>query len=174
MRLFVFAVALLLCAPAYAHVTANPDNGVAGKYFETKFRISHGCDGSDTIAVTVRLPQGFVSVKPQPKAGWQIEIKKRKLDKPVPAGHGKMADQEFEEITWKGGKLSDAHYDNFGLLFKLPENTDTLWFPVKQICEKGELNWAEIPTGEQKWHDLESPAPFVKVTPAQPAETHHH
>lgn len=172
-RIVVLALCLL-SAPAYAHVTANPDKGMAGKYFETKFRVSHGCDGSDTTSITIKLPKGFVIVKPQFKSGWSVDVKKRKLEKPVPAGHGKMTDEEFDEITWSGGPLPDSLYDEFGLVMKLPDTAgETLWFPVTQICEKGENKWVQIPAEGQQWHDVKSPAPFVKLE-AAPASPHHH
>lgn len=159
---------------AFAHVTANPDNGVAGKYFQTSFRISHGCEGSDTTAVSIQIPHGFVTLKPQYKPGWKVEIKKRKLAAPVPAGHGKMANEEFSEVIWSGGSLPDDQYDEFGLLVKLPENEQKLWFPVTQTCIKGENKWSEIPAEGQEWHELKSPAPFVTVTPVPEASPHHH
>lgn len=165
----------LISTTSFAHVTANPDTGKAGSYFQTSFRISHGCEGSDTVAVSITLPPGFVSVRPEFKSGWKVEIKKRKLDKPVPAGHGKMADEEFSEIIWRGGPLPDAQYDEFGLLVKLPAmENKTLYFPVIQTCEKGENRWTEIPTGNQPWHDLKNPAPFVKVTGEKPDHSQHH
>lgn len=170
----LFLSAVLFSAPALAHVTANPHEGEAGKYFETKFRVSHGCEGSDTIAVSIQLPKGFVSVKPQHKQGWKVDIKKSKLDKPVSAGHGKMAEEQFDSITWSGGKLPDAEYDEFGLLLKLPDDEGTLWFPVIQTCEKGENRWTEVPQGVDQWHSVKSPAPFVKIKPAAPAAGHHH
>lgn len=170
----LLVTAVLFPASSFAHVTANPNSGTAGQYFETKFRVSHGCNGSDTVAITVQLPAGFVSVKPQHKAGWTIEIEKSKLAKPVPAGHGKMADEQFESVTWRGGKLPDAEYDEFGLLMKLPEGAQTLWFPVIQTCEKGENLWTDIPKDGQQWHDVKSPAPYVKIAPAAPAAGHHH
>lgn len=173
--MFRFLVALfcLVSGPAFAHVTANPDTGTAGEYFETAFRVSHGCDGNPTIAVTVMFPKGVVSAKPQSKPGWLLSIKKKDLAKPVPAGHGKMATEEFESITWSGVTLPDDQYDTFGLLMKLPEAVGTLWFPVIQQCQGGKNKWIEIPGEGQNWHDLKSPAPFIKVQPAQPA-THHH
>jgi uncharacterized protein YcnI len=168
------ALLLFFSNPALAHVTANPDNGAAGKYFETAFRVSHGCEGSDTIAISIKLPKGMITAKPQFKPGWTVEIKKSKLDKSVPAGHGKMANEQIDEIIWRGGKLPDAQYDTFGILMKLPERAgETLWFPVTQSCEKGELNWIEIPTKDQQWHDLKYPAPFVKINSA-PISSHAH
>lgn len=174
MHFVIFVAALFLCGSAYAHVTANPDTGTAGKYFETKFRVSHGCEGSDTVAVSISLPKGTVTAKPQFKLGWTVKIKKSKLDKPVPAAHDKMADEQFDEITWRGGPLPDDQYDEFGLILKLPEKAgETLWLPVVQTCQKGENKWMEIPAEGQEWHSLKSPAPFVKIE-AAPAAEHHH
>ena len=170
---FVLIASFMMCAPAFAHVTANPNNGTAGEYFETKFRVSHGCEGSDTVSITIQLPKGLVSVKPQFKPGWNVEIKKSKLDKPVEAGHGKMADEQFDEITWRGGPLPDAQYDEFGLILKLPEMVGTLWFPVIQTCEKGQNLWTEVPQGVDQWHSVKSPAPYVKVE-MSPAADHRH
>ena len=116
----------------------------------------------------------MVTVKPQFKPGWTVSVKKSKLDKPVPAGHGKMADEQIDEITWSGNKLPEDQYDTFGLLMKLPGKAgETLWFPVTQTCEKGKQEWVEIPAEGQQWHDLKSPAPFVKLEGAAPSAHHH-
>ncbi len=165
MKKILFTLILLFPFSAQAHVTANPNNGTAGKYFETKFRISHGCDGSDTVEIHLSLPKGTVTARPQAKAGWGVEVKKSKLDKPVPAGHGKMADEQIDEIIWKGGPLSDGQYDEFGLLTKLPEAEGILFFPVKQVCKVGVEDWKNVPANMDKWPDTDHPAPFVKITP---------
>lgn len=167
MRTFLFlATALcgLLPAGASAHVTANPNTGEGGRYFETKFRVSHGCDGSPTKSISIKLPAGTVILKPQAKHGWTVETRKSKLPQPVPAGHGKMATEQFDEVIWTGGPLADDQYDEFGILIKLPETVQRLWFPVTQICEEGRHDWTDIPTPTMKWHEVKSPAPFVTVT----------
>lgn len=175
MRLFLLlSAALLLPVLAQAHVTANPNEGQAGKYFETKFRVSHGCDGSPTVAVHIALPKGMVSVKPQYKAGWNVDIKKSSLEKPVSAGHGKMATEQFDEIIWSGGTLPDTLYDDFGLLMKLPDAEGILWFPVKQVCKEGVSEWKNVPANMDLWHETDHPAPFVKIAPAAPAAKHQH
>ncbi len=164
MRFIIFVAVLCFCGVAQAHVTANPNTGVADAYFETKFRVSHGCDGSATTSVTIKMPEAIVNVKPQFKPGWKAEIKKKKLSVPVNIGHGKMTDEQVDEITWRGGPLPDDQYDEFGIVIKLPDGAgSTLWFPVTQTCEKGKLEWSQIPTAGQMWHDLKSPAPFVKL-----------
>jgi len=172
-NLFATLTALaFFTTPASAHVTANPNKGEAGTYFQTSFRVSHGCDGSPTKSVKITLPAGFITVKPQYKAGWKLDIVKRKLDKPVRAAHGKTATEEFAQIVWSGGNLPDEQYDEFGLLVKLPDTVGKLWFPVIQECESGELRWNEVPSGTQQWHDMQSPAPFVEV--GKPASSHSH
>ncbi len=172
--IFLAALCGLLPVSANAHVTANPNTGTGGAYFQTDFRISHGCDGSATVAVSIKIPAGIVVLKPQAKPGWTIEIKKSKLEKPVPAGHGKTATEQFDEIIWRGGPLEDAYYDEFGIVVKLPDESKTLWFPVTQTCEQGEHKWTEIPEGTQQWRDLKSPAPFVTVTKDTDHSGHKH
>jgi periplasmic copper chaperone A len=173
MRVFLLLACLLIAMPAHAHVTANPDTGMAGAYFEAAFRVSHGCNGSDTIEVVLQLPPGMVVVKPQAKPGWKIEISKSKLAKPVPAGHGKMAIEQIDRVVWRGGVLPAEQYDNFGLLMKLPDAAGkTLWFPVTQTCKDGSHEWAEIPAEGQEWHDVKSPAPFVKIAPTDKGHAH--
>jgi len=167
------ALLALWACPVSAHVTANPDSGAAGSYFQTSFRISHGCEQSPTISVHVSIPDGILSVRPQAKPGWKVEIRKKKLPEPVQGGHGKMVEEVVTDIVWSGGKLSSEQYDEFGLLMKLPDKADnTLWFPVVQGCKQGENRWVEIPEGKEEWHSLAKPAPFVKILPNEQA--HHH
>lgn len=149
---------------ADAHVTANPNQGAANTYFQTSLRVGHGCSGSPTVAVRVKLPEGVTSVRPQMKPGWTIEIKMRKLDKPIDSGHGRMVMETVDEVIWRGGILPDAYYDEFGLVVRLPEKAGaTLYFPTVQECQQGVHRWIEIPQGGQKWGDLKEPAPFVTV-----------
>ena len=164
-NVLVPALLVILSVPAHAHVTANPDHGKAGAYFQTALRVSHGCDGSATTSVHVKIPPEIITVRPQAKPGWTIEIKTKKLEKPITSGHGKVIDEAVTDVIWSGGVLPDKHYDEFGLVMKLPEkNKVTLWFPVIQECEKGSNQWADIPKDVTQWHHAHRPAPFVKVT----------
>jgi uncharacterized protein YcnI len=85
---------------ASAHVTAAPNEATAGSFFQTAFTVPHGCSGSPTIAVRVKIPEGILLVKPQMKPGWEIEIKNRKLDKPIEAGHGTIT-ETVDEVAWR-------------------------------------------------------------------------
>jgi uncharacterized protein YcnI len=158
------AVLLAFAGVAQAHVTANPDEGVAGRYFQTSFRVSHGCGESPTVAVRVKIPEGVIQVKPQVKSGWTVEIKKRTLPQPIDAGHGVKIAETVDEVAWRGGPLPNAFYDEFGLIMKLPDGAGkTLWFPVVQECQQGAHRWIEIPDQGQSWDSLREPAPFVKL-----------
>lgn len=159
-----------LPAAASAHVTANPSEGVAGAYFRTSFAVTHGCDGKPTIAVRITMPEDVVMARPQAKPGWSIEIRKVKLEKPEPAGHGKMTSERVVEVEWRGGRLEDAHYDEFGLSLKLPEGGERmLWFKVTQVCEGGQIEWAQIPGSGESWSKLPSPAPWITLRSAKPS-----
>jgi periplasmic copper chaperone A len=149
---------------AAAHVTANPGEGPADGYFRAALRVPHGCEGSPTVAVRVRIPAGLRSVKPQVKPGWEITITKRKLDRPVDAGHGRMITETVDEVAWRGGPLPDAYFDEFGLSMRLPATPGkTLYFPTVQECANGVERWIEIPAAGQKRQDLDKPAPSIRL-----------
>lgn len=168
MRNFRFFIFAAWCATsgsaAWAHMTATPNEAAAGTYFQTGFTVPHGCSGSPTVAVRIKIPEGVMSVKPQKKPGWEITITNRKLDKAIDAGHGRMITETVDEIAWRGGPLPDSFYDTFGLMMKLPDAPGrTLYFPVVQECKEGVHRWITVPAAGEKWNDLKEPAPFVKL-----------
>lgn len=151
---------------AQAHATIQPKEAVAGSYFQAAVNITHGCDGHATLVVRVKLPEGVLSVKPQAKPGWSVEIKTRRLDQPLPGLHGKSIAETVDEVAWRGGPLPDNLYDSFGLLMKLPDRPgQTLYFPVVQECEQGAHRWIEIPGAGQGKDELREPAPAVLLKP---------
>lgn len=165
------AALALMPALARAHVVADPNEGKAKESVRAAFRVTHGCKGSPTVSVSIRMPEDVVSAKPMPKPGWTVEIKTRQLDQPIAGLHGTTIKNAVTEITWQGGKLENAQYDEFVVLVSLPDRPGaTLYFPTVQTCEKGANNWLQIPAAGQSWHDLAEPAPFITV---KPAEAHH-
>ena len=166
-RLAGTAVALLVAtaSPAVAHITAHPASGEADNFFETKFQVPHGCDGSATVAVRIKIPDGVTNVKAQMKPGWSVSIKNRKLDPPRQGDGGQVLTETLDEVDWRGGPLPDNLYDEFGLVMKLPAAAGaTLYFPVVQECESGIHRWIDIPAAGQNWSAVREPAPFVTVT----------
>lgn len=152
---------VLTSTVAFAHVTMEPHAAAAGAYTKLTFRVAHGCDGSPTKRLTVRVPEGTMAVKPQVHTGWDITTKKVKLAVPFKM-HGKEIKESVSEVTWSGGTLSDEYMDEFAMSVKLPENaTGMLAFPVTQECAKGSLQWSEIPKTENDHGEY--PAPTLKI-----------
>jgi len=169
MKFHYIAVTLLGCGAmsvagaVLAHVTANPDEGAAGSYFRTALRVSHGCEGSPTVALRVEIPEDIHWVKPQAKPGWDITVNKRELDEPVTTGELTL-NETVEEVVWHGGRLSAAHFDEFGLTMKLPPGAErTVYLPTMQQCVDGANDWTAIPESGQQWHDIDGPAPFIQL-----------
>ena len=164
MRAFIAAALVVIgTGVADAHVTSSPDNAPANSHFIAHFTVPHGCAGSPTIAVRIKLPDGLGDVKPEHKPGWTITMKRYQFAGPPPQTLGAP-----EEIEWRGGPLPDDEYESFGITMLLPPKPGTLYFPTVQTCQKGANNWVNIPANGQPWHEVKEPAPFVRVTaPAQ-------
>ena len=73
------------------------------------------------------------------------------------------------EISWSGGKLPDAYYDEFVFAAFLAGDLEagkTLYFPVVQECEKGVHRWIEIPAAGRAGPTIyPEPAPALKLLP---------
>lgn len=156
------ALAAASAAPgaASAHIVLSPDHAVAGGYYAGVFRVSHGCDGSPTVALRVEIPTGVVTAKPQPKPGWTLEIEREPLASPVKGEGGRAITQRVKAITWRG-RLPDDDFDTFGVTAKLPPGSALLYFPAVQTCETGAMRWTDIPAPGQAWHAVPHPAPVL-------------
>lgn len=142
---------------AAAHIVADPGTAVAGAYQPVVFRVGHGCGSAATTAVRVEIPAEMASARPQGKPGWRLEIER--------------SDEKVSAITWRG-ELPDEQFDEFAILFKLPDAPGAYYFPTVQTCGEQESQWTEIPAaGERPSH----PAPSLVVAPkAGQAQTHQH
>ena len=161
------ALSLVAAAPlARAHVTLERAQAPADSYYKAVLQVSHGCKGQPTHTVRVRIPDGVMSVKPQPKSGWNLTITRVKLAQPVDLGHGRTVTERPGEIAWSGGSLADEHFDEFRLMMKLPDRPgSTLYLPVVQECRDGVHRWIEIPDAGKPAADLKEPAPAIVLTP---------
>lgn len=155
----ILIAAALLASSAQAHITLEQDTARAGSYQKLTFRVGHGCDGSPTKAVTVTMPESVIGAKPMPKPGWNIRLVE---GKPASA---------VREVSWSGGPLPDAYYDEFSMQVKLPAEPGKLYFKIVQQCEKGSVAWDELP-GEAGVK-VKSPAPVLNVLPAEGAVHQH-
>jgi uncharacterized protein YcnI len=153
-----------LASSAFAHVTLDHNQAMVGAAYKAVFRVPHGCDGSATTAIRVRIPGGVLDVKPMPKSGWTINIVKGKYDKSYRL-HSAEVSEGVTEVDWSGGNLPDDYYDEFVFQSFLSNDLkpdQTIYFPVVQQCEKGIHRWIEIPT---EGSDYPEPAPGLKLLP---------
>src|SRR3712207_2036824 len=159
--------ACTLSGNAPAHVTLEPQEAPAGAIYEAVLRVGHGCEGSPTTIIRVRIPDGVIAVKPMPKPGWKLSTTVEPYPQPV-AYFEDMLTEGVREIAWTGGKLPDDWYDEFVFRAKLPEGEvgSIIYFPVVQECETGVHRWIEIPEPGRSADDYEEPAPGVTLTPA--------
>lgn len=168
---FFAASLFLITANVHAHIVLEQKSATAGSYHKATFMVGHGCEGSATTGIEIEMPEAMAVVKPMPKAGWKIST--RAL--PAPAGmslHGRAVTEVVNRVSWQGGPLDDARYDEFVLLLQLPQRSGLLYFKVAQLCEKGRSDWVEIPVPGQTGR-LKMPAPVLQLQPAVPAHHHH-
>ena len=151
---------------SFSHAVLNDPAALAGTGYRAAVRIGHGCEGSPVTAVRVTIPEGFLGAKPMPKAGWVVASKVGKLAKPYD-DHGKQVTEGVTEITWTASSkeywLQDAWFDEFVLRGSLPKEAGPLWFKVMQICEKGSIDWAEVPASGNSTKGLKFPAALLEI-----------
>ncbi|MDF1586844.1 YcnI family copper-binding membrane protein [Marinimicrococcus flavescens] len=167
MRAFIAAAvaAALLPAAADAHVGLETPEAPADSTYKAVFQIGHGCEGTPTTTLRVRIPEGMIAVKPMPKPGWELSIARGDYAKPYDY-FGQELTSGVTEVTWSGGSLPDDQYDEFVLRGRLAgfEPGAVVYFPVVQECEKGTHRWIEVPEAGQDPHDLDEPAPALTIT----------
>ena len=165
---WLILVAVLAAPPSAAHVYLEGKQATVGTSYKAVLAVPHGCSGSPTVKIRVQIPEGVITVKPMPKAGWTIDVVEGQYANAYDY-HGNRLSSGVKEVVWSGGNLPDHNYDEFVvssfLTDSLKPNT-TLYFPVVQECEKGVSRWIEIPA-EGAGHSQEgkSPAPGVKLLP---------
>lgn len=151
---------------AAAHVTVDPSNTTAGSYAVLTFAVPHGCDGSATTEVAIKIPENVRSVTPTVNPGWTIDKKMVTLDAPVADAHGNEITQRVDQVVYTAlTALPDDMRDAFELSVQLPDTPgESLTFPTIQTCEQGDANWIEIADNDEA--ALEHPAPAFVITAA--------
>jgi uncharacterized protein YcnI len=166
-------VATSLVAPqAFSHVTLETRQAPVESSYKAVLRVPHGCKGSPTVKIRVRIPEGVVGVKPQPKAGWTLETVKGDYAQPYTLYDAQVS-SGIKEIVWAEGRLPDKNSGDFVFVAYLSSGltpNTTLYFPVVQECEQGVARWIDLPSPKQKKaadDHSDSPAPGLKLLPKQ-------
>ena len=148
---------LAFSSPVLAHIDPDPTEAQAGSRLSVGFTVEHGCDGSPTTSLDMRLPDGVIDADPEPPAGWE----------------GSVSDNV---VTFVGGPLPDDQELTFNVALTLPATPDiSVYFPFVQRCEVGEIRWIDVPS-DGSGDDLDEPAPAMALTgpvatPTIPAAT---
>ncbi|MEV0090594.1 YcnI family protein [Streptomyces sp. NPDC050738] len=166
------ATVLLATAPAFAHVSVQPQGAAAkGGYATVNFKVPNERDNASTTQLEVNFPMDhpLASVMPQPVPGWTATVTKSKLAKPLTV-HGKQINEAVSKVTWTGGKIAPGQFQQFPLsIGALPTDTDQLVFKAIQTYSNKEVvRWIE----EQKKgaEEPENPAPTLALTAAEDDE----
>lgn len=130
----LFAVATALAAglawgAAEAHVTVQPKTAPPGSEQTLRFVVGHGCDGQPTTGLVVVVPAGVDQIRPKPKAGWTVSVRK--------------AEDGGQELAWTGGVIAPHEADGFEVDARLPAEAGALAFPAIQSCGAVKVGWTE-------------------------------
>jgi uncharacterized protein YcnI/copper(I)-binding protein len=167
------ALAFIPVVPASAHASLEMSEAAPGGY-KAVIRIPHGCEGQATHTVRVEVPEGYIGVKPMPKSGWELAIESGDYAKSYKL-HGRDVSTGAKTVTWSGGNLEDAFYDEFVLSGSLAgvEAGQALYFATTQLCADGEVVWNEVAAEGQNPHELEHPAPRLLILAADGGHSGH-
>jgi uncharacterized protein len=159
---------VMMAAPAFAHVTVSPDSAAKGGFATLTFQVPNEMDNANTVKIDLKLPDDhpFSSVSVQPRSGWTYQTTQKNLPTPVTNDDGQQVTQYTSEITWSGGQIKPGEFDTFVIsVGTLPDNVDSLTFPVIQSYDNGQdVSWID-PTVEGQ-PEPEHPAPVVHLTAA--------
>jgi uncharacterized protein YcnI len=139
-------LALLVAAPAAAHVEVEPTEAIAGSTVTVTFSFHHGLDGADTTALEVRMPPGTEVLEVPAKEGWLIDV----------------SDTDPQVVTWSGGRVPDGVMETFPARVRLPAEPGDVLFPAIQTTDAGELAWIAQEGGPG---EADRPAPRMTLLP---------
>jgi uncharacterized protein YcnI len=135
---------LAVSAPAFALTDPDAREAAAWSTRRVAFVIERGCDGSPTVQLDMRLPDGVTDAEPEPFEGFESSI-------------------DGDVISYVGGPLADDEEATFAITMTLPPTPDTtIFFPIVQRCEEGEIRWIGIP--DEAGQELDEPAPALALT----------
>lgn len=161
-------LALASAAPAFAHVTVNPDEAVAGERARLTFRVPTESDTASTVAVEVHFPEEapVPSVSTAVVPGWSVEVTYRELDQPLDDGHGGQVTEVVEAITWTADDPSvgipPGQFGEFTVSLGPLPDVDEIALPALQTYSDGEIvRWIDRP---QPGVEPELPAPVLTLT----------
>ncbi|MFI2377919.1 YcnI family protein [Streptomyces sp. NPDC018964] len=164
------AAVLAVSTPCFAHVSVQPEGEAAkGGYAVVGFKVPNERDNASTTKLEITFPTDhpLASVMPQPVEGWDVEVTKSKLDKPLEM-HGEKINEAVSKVTWtaEGDGIEPGFFQKFPVsVGTLPEDADELVFKALQTYSNKEVvRWIEVPQKGQE--EPEHPAPVLTLSEA--------
>jgi uncharacterized protein YcnI len=153
MKRFGMIVALamalvLVAAPAWAHVTIQPEEAPAGAFFAFVVRVPTEREDASTTKIEVEFPPlAFVSF--QDVEGWKRTVEMRTLEEPLDV-FGEPVSEVVGSVTWSGGEIQPGEFQEFGFSARVPEDQEELEFPALQTYSSGEVvRWIGPPDADE-------------------------
>jgi uncharacterized protein YcnI len=171
--LVALVLSLVVASPAVAHVTITATETDAGAFTLVTVSVPHGCEGSPTTKIAIKIPDRITEVTPSRNAFYDLEVVTSKLDDPIVAEDGDEITESVSQVVYTARTpLPDGQRDTFELSLQIPDDAagKTLAFPTIQTCEAGSTAWTEVAADGQSEDDLEHPAPAFEVTAATPGD----
>ena len=144
---------------ASAHVGFVKRQVPAAPAMDLTLRVPHGCNGSPTVRLRMRVPKAVTAVRPAQKPGWTVAV----------SGEGAS-----REIAWSG-RLPATQTGEFSFSIDLDAAAkpgEVIYFPVVQECETGVSRWIDVkgrPSADAPPSDdhdeSTSPAPSIRLLP---------
>ena len=154
-----------VAAAASAHVAISSGPAFAGGRAVVSFGVGHGCEGADTAAIDVQIPEEITSVRGVPNIFGEADVVTDDTDAPT-------------NVVWTKDSVRDAddQYYTMQIRITVPETPFTvLHFKVKQTCKDAEgeeyvTDWAALPGDEpSEGEDEAPPAASLVILPARAA-----
>jgi uncharacterized protein YcnI len=151
---------------ASAHVTVSPSAVPKGTDdVILTFRVPNESTTASVVGLKIQFPVAhpIVLVNPEAGSGWQVNVVKSQLPKPVTTDDGTFT-SITSEIDWSGGSIAVGQFGEFNVLAQgIPTDTDQLVFKAIQTYSDGTVvSWIQVPN--KAVPDPPHPAPTITLT----------
>lgn len=163
-------LALALPLAASAHVTITPYGAEPGSYALVTFKVPNESATATTNRIEIDLPTAtpFTSVSYVPVAGWDAQLVKTTLPKPVKLD-GNTLTEAVTKVIWvaqAGYEIKDGQLQLFSLSLGAVPDTGKILMPTKQTYTDGSVSdWSGTTA------NAEHPAPTLYINDA-PVASH--
>lgn len=170
--LMVGGVLAIVASPsAAAHVDAQLDGAGPGGFGVITLGVPTEAAKPATTKVAVRIPDDtpMRTVRPQPLAGWTVDVTKRKVDPPLYKDDGTPVTEVVDTVTWTatGPGIPTGQFAQFALYAGPLPDADSLALPTTQTFTDGTTEvWSEPASGGEK-----PKFPVPTATIAKPASS---